>query len=276
MLGAIVSVNAGQNLNVTNTVTVNSGAYLTVAGGFSAGNLVNDGDLVVINAAIDGPVVNNNKTTVVGTVNFNGPVSGPGGFFGPGTAQFNGGMAPGASPALVAFEGNIVFGNANTLAIELGGATPGSQHDQIQASGTVTVGGTLQVSLIDGFSAVAGQAFDILDWGSLAGTFDAINLPMLSGLAWNTSELYTSGVLSVGLAGDYNNNGVVDAADYTVWRKGLGTTYMQADYDVWRAHFGETAGSGAGSTANVPVPEPATMLLFLAGALISLIRRGIK
>ena len=28
-----------------------------------------------------------------------------------------------------------------------------------------------------------------------------------------------------GLAGDFNGNGVVDAADYVVWRKGLGTTF---------------------------------------------------
>ena len=46
-------------------------------------------------------------------------------------------------------------------------------------------------------------------------------------------------------AGDYSQNGNVDAADYVVWRKGLGTTYTQNDYDTWRAHFGQTAGSGA-------------------------------
>jgi hypothetical protein len=30
---------------------------------------------------------------------------------------------------------------------------------------------------------------------------------------WNTSQLYNSGVLNVAIAGDYNLNGVVDAAD---------------------------------------------------------------
>jgi hypothetical protein len=35
--------------------------------------------------------------------------------------------------------------------------------------------------------------------------------------------------------GDFNNSGTVDAADYVVWRKGLGATYTQTDYDVWRA-----------------------------------------
>ena len=41
------------------------------------------------------------------------------------------------------------------------------------------------------------------------------------------------------LAGDYNEDGIVDAADYVVWRKGLGTIYIQAQYDVWRANFGK-------------------------------------
>ena len=72
------------------------------------------------------------------------------------------------------------------------------------------------------------------------------------------------------LSGDYNQNGTVDAADYVVWRKGLGTTYTQNHYDIWRANFGATAGSGATaglpSSANVAVPEPATWVMML-GAL---------
>ena len=59
---------------------------------------------------------------------------------------------------------------------------------------------------------------------------------------WDTSQLYINGRLSVvgpaNLAGDYNQNGTVDAADYVVWRNGLGTTYTQDHYDIWRANFG--------------------------------------
>jgi hypothetical protein len=51
-----------------------------------------------------------------------------------------------------------------------------------------------------------------------------------------------------------------DAADYIVWRNGLGSTYTQADYDAWRANFGRSAtGSAAvagkfsaASFANIP------------------------
>jgi hypothetical protein len=64
--------------------------------------------------------------------------------------------------------------------------------------------------------------------------------------------------------GDYNGDGAVDAGDYVVWRKGLGTLYTQADYNVWRSRFGQTAGSGA--NANTPVPEPASVWLLLAAA----------
>jgi hypothetical protein len=79
------------------------------------------------------------------------------------------------------------------------------------------------------------------------------------------------------LPGDFNTDGRVDAADYVTWRKGLGTTYTQADYDVWRAHFGQSApgtGSGLGVSANVAVPEPATLELLMFAAAGSCLRRG--
>jgi hypothetical protein len=42
------------------------------------------------------------------------------------------------------------------------------------------------------------------------------------------------------LPGDFNADGIVDSADYVVWRKGLGTTYTTNDFNVWRANFGST------------------------------------
>jgi hypothetical protein len=75
------------------------------------------------------------------------------------------------------------------------------------------------------------------------------------------------------LDGDYNGDGSVDAADYVVWRKGLGTSYTQNDYSVWRTHFGQTAGSVSGAGANAAVPEPATVVLLIAGLLTFCSRR---
>jgi hypothetical protein len=71
----------------------------------------------------------------------------------------------------------------------------------------------------------------------------------------------------VGIPGDYNGDGAVNAADYVVWRK---TDGSQAGYDTWRTNFGRTSGSGSTLGA---VPEPASALLvtfgLIGGALIS-------
>ena len=72
-----------------------------------------------------------------------------------------------------------------------------------------------------------------------------------------------------GPSGDFNLNGVVDAADYTVWRDGVDTTYTQADYEVWKTNFGPTADSAPSADTNAAVPEPATLALLVAACLCS-------
>jgi hypothetical protein len=99
---------------------------------------------------------------------------------------------------------------------------------------------------------------------------------LLGNLKWDTSRLYSDGVLAVlaaGLPGDYNQNGVVDAADYVLWRKNPGNFPADA-YVTWRSHFGQTAGSGAGTATNAAIPEPATLLLLLFAAAGWCLRQG--
>jgi hypothetical protein len=66
---------------------------------------------------------------------------------------------------------------------------------------------------------------------------------------------------------DFLQDGVLDAADYMIWRKGLGTTYTQDDVKLWRANFGNLTGNGAAANANVGVPEPTASLVLVVGLL---------
>jgi dockerin type I repeat protein len=79
--------------------------------------------------------------------------------------------------------------------------------------------------------------------------------------------------------GDYNEDGVVNIADYTVWRDSLGQTGTglaadgnrngivdDADFAIWETHFGQPGASGARPFGENSVPEPATELLLILGA----------
>jgi len=77
------------------------------------------------------------------------------------------------------------------------------------------------------------------------------------------------------IAGDYNQNGKVDAADYTVWRDTFGQnvpmgtgadgdnsgTIGTGDFNVWKSNFG--MGGGSGAVASAAVPEPSTILMLV-------------
>ena len=69
--------------------------------------------------------------------------------------------------------------------------------------------------------------------------FSVADLPSLpNGLTWNLNYGATVVSLVVGLTGDFDQNGSVDAADYVWWRKFDGTP---ATYESWRSNFGNTA-----------------------------------
>jgi hypothetical protein len=89
------------------------------------------------------------------------------------------------------------------------------------------------------------------------------------------TNLEISSTPSEGLAGDFNDDGKVDAADYTVWRDNLGgsstvlngngsgaATVVPADYDLWKSKFGSPSSGIIGASA---VPEPSTIGLILGG-----------
>jgi autotransporter-associated beta strand protein len=136
---------------------------------------------------------------------------------------------------------------------------------------------TLDISFFTGTTLASGD-YTLATYGSRVDVFETVVFdgtpiadPTAPGAIGGTHRLLYGAnslllTMSAGVPGDYNNNGIVDAADYVVWRKGLGTIYTQNDYDVWRAHFGQSSGAGAGGGSGLSeaaVPEPATSSLLL-------------
>jgi phosphatidylinositol-3-phosphatase len=71
---------------------------------------------------------------------------------------------------------------------------------------------------------------------------------------------------TVPVAGDFDHNGSVDAADYVLWRQKLASNYSPTDYGLWRSHFGQSAMTVAAAFAIIPEP-PVPSLSLIAAAL---------
>ncbi|MGD9633691.1 MAG: beta strand repeat-containing protein [Pirellulales bacterium] len=276
----------GGALDNNNVVLANPGR-IEGYGTLRTGGLTNTG-VVSVGGALDvlGSVNNSNAVSTASgsTVRFFGPVSGAGSFTGTGTVVFLGSLAPGASPAIVNFGGDVALDGVSSLEIELGGTTPGSQYDRLNVAGDVSIGGALDVSLINGFVPSIGNSFQIINAaGGVSGTFSSMSLPAVAGGSWRIYYQPTTVALSVVLAGDYNGDGRVDAADYNRWRDTLGQTGAglaadgngngqidAADYNVWKSNFGQSAGAASVS----PVPEPEALCsLLVSSAVLNLWRR---
>jgi uncharacterized protein YjbI with pentapeptide repeats len=132
----------------------------------------------------------------------------------------------------------------------------------------VALGGTLDLTFATGVDVAtqSGRTIDLFDWTGMTPT-GAFTIS--SPYTWNLTNLYTTGEVTLNavpsLPGDFNFDGTVDAADYVVWRKGVGVAPTPANYNLWRANFGQTAGSGSARPSAAPlsaaIPEPATFAL---------------
>ena len=172
--GTISADVSGQTIRIqaasfTNTATLEAqaGATLNISSGSwsSTGTLsLTDGTLT----AGSGVDIQGGLLTGTGTINA--------------SLTNNGGdIRPGGSGAGTLTLNGTYTQNSGSLTMNLGGTTAGTDYDQLLVSGAATFSDTLNVNLINGFSPLLAQTFDVVTFASQTGTFGTVNLPALGG-----------------------------------------------------------------------------------------------
>jgi T5SS/PEP-CTERM-associated repeat protein len=175
------------------------------------------------------------------------------------------------------------------LMADIAGSDVETDYGQIEVVGNVQLGGGVRPILAAGYAPQVGDSFQILKaFGGIEGTLTLDGAPALPDrLMWDLEVNSNQVLLNVVSApdGDYNRDGLVDSADYVVWRKLLdqagpglvadgddNNIVNDADYQIWRTNFGSTIAAPAAGAAAVPEPA-AALLVYFAAAGISLNRK---
>jgi len=115
-------------------------------------------------------------------------------------------VSVGQSAGQLIIDGTYFQGFSGQLQMEIGGLSPGDQHDLLQVNDFASLNGTLSVTLLDPFSPVVGDNFTLLTFGSVAGDFADVQLPTLAGqlsfeptFTATTYELHTASTVAAGV-----------------------------------------------------------------------------
>ena len=193
LFGPTLVLDSQQTVNVAGgTANVAAGASLNViGGGFSAVSATNNGIVIISQtSAVDfdsdntgDGLVNNGRLILVDAA-VGGVASGPGNIQVVGTSGV----------------GGLSLSAPSSIEFLLSGTAPG-QFDSLQVDGATALAGTLVVELASAFTPMAGDTFEILRATSgRTGTFDSLALPSLGGgLSWNLAYGAQNVVLSVGI-----------------------------------------------------------------------------
>ncbi|MBW3541220.1 MAG: PKD domain-containing protein [Planctomycetes bacterium] len=94
-----------------------------------------------------------------------------------GSISNGGNVTPGQSPGTITVSGHYMQAADGVFTVEVGGLTAGTEHDQLAVTGAVTLAGSLEVRLINGFSPQFQDSLVIMDndgTDAVVGTFDGL------------------------------------------------------------------------------------------------------
>lgn len=175
------------------------------------------------------------------------------------------------------FGGRATLEETATLVAGYGGL---GSDPTFRAADSVSLGGRLLIQWLNETSAPEpGSVFEVVSAPQIEGAFTEVETPApVEGLGWRLESRSGSVHARVGrydLQGDYNGDGLINAADYTLWRDTLGATgplqaadadannsVDAADYDAWTAAYGPPP---------TPVPEPGSGVAALACAAAAMV-----
>lgn len=173
--------------NENGSLKVNTGQLMLNVGSLDSSDNVFDGamrisDDLSINTPI--PWINNGRLQLLSSGAINGaPLTSNGFIVGTGTIgvslENHGEIIPGENHSgTLTINGTYRSSTSANLDIELGGSSPGS-FDVLQINGDALLRGTLNVTLIGGFTPNVGDRFNIILADSITGSFSTVNLPTL-------------------------------------------------------------------------------------------------
>ena len=151
-------------------------------------------------------------------------------------------LSPGNSPGTIHITGDLNLpgfvndedSNDSQLWIEIAGATPGTQHDQVIVEGAVTLGGSLRIEFIDGFIPRPGERFEILTYASVSGAFSQVEVVGLSDLM-DVDVLVGAGSLMLETFFVSTPVGSILSAPKTIWSAMGGPSAFSTTRPSWLA-----------------------------------------
>ena len=190
------------------------------------------------------------------------------------------------SPGSIADINDFGFGSADidgTLEINFGRTAT----DILEVTNALDLtGATIDFAGLNEASFLTGESHVIASYGSLVGSesVTVTNLPIGFDIDFDYMSGNQIAIFLTDIPGDFNDDDVVDAADYTIWRDTVGSTtdfradadlngvIDDVDYGIWADNYGISIVDAASSAS--AVPEPSAAMICLVGLAAFLRKRN--